>query len=210
MERKDDRTGGHPAAGAEIGSFGVSDIASRAGATGASGVFVRAVAAVSTGFGILAVVLLLLAVFVVCHMVLVRYVLVESVIWQHEFVTYSLIATTFLGSPYVLLTYGHVNVDLLPHYLPPGARRWLAVLASILGLMFCAYVTWQGWFFFHEAWVDGRTAGTVWNPPLWVPYLTLPLGMGLVCLQYLAQIVALVRGLEPPFGIREPAAGGGE
>ena len=208
MERKDERTGGHPAAGAEVGSFGVSDIASRAEATGASGAFVRAVAAVSTAFGVFSVLLLLVSVAVVVHLVVLRYVLVESAIWHHEFVTYGLIAATFLGSPYVLLTYGHVNVDLLPHYLPMGARRWLAVLASALGLLFCAYITWQGWFFFHEAWEDGRTAGTVWNPPLWVPYLTLPLGMGLVCLQYVAQIIALIRGIEPPFGIRETAGSG--
>lgn len=165
--------------------------------------FIAGVAAISQAFGVLSAFLLLMAVFVVCHMVVVRYVLVESVIWQHEFVTYSLIAATFLGSPYVLLTYGHVNVDLLPHYLPPGARRALAVLASLIGLVFCAYITWRGLFFFAEAWADGRTAGTVWNPPLWVPYLTLPLGMGLVCLQYVAQIIAVVRGSEPPFGIRE-------
>ena len=202
---REEPTGGHPAAGAPTGSAGASDVLARGEATGASGVFIRVVAAVSAAFGGFSVLLLLAAVFVVCQLVVVRYILVESAIWQHEFVTYSLIAATFLGSPYVLLTYGHVNVDLVPHYLPPVARRWLAVLASTLGLMFCAYITWQGFWFFWEAWVDGRTAGTVWNPPLWVPYLTLPLGMGLVCLQYVAQIIALVRGIEPPFGIREAA-----
>lgn len=199
---REDPTGGHPAAGTQVGSFGASDVLSRAEAKGPVGVFVRGVAMISTAFGIVSVLLLLVSVFVVCHLVLVRYVLVESAVWQHEFVTFALIATTFLGSPYVLLTYGHVNVDLLPHYLPMGARRWLAVLASILGLMFCLYITWFGFRFFWEAWIDQRTAGTVWNPPLWIPYMTMPLGMGLVCLQYLAQILALIRGIEPPFGIR--------
>ena len=58
---------------------------------------------------------------VVCHMVFVRYVLNQNTIWQTDFVTYSLVAATFVGSPYVLMTRGHVNVDVLPHYLGPAA-----------------------------------------------------------------------------------------
>jgi TRAP-type C4-dicarboxylate transport system permease small subunit len=75
--------------------------------------FIDTVHRLSRLCGVLAVFLLLAAVIVVCHLVFVRYVLRESAIWQHEFVTFSLIAATFLGSPYVLLTRGHVNVDLL-------------------------------------------------------------------------------------------------
>ena len=50
-------------------------------------------------------------------MVFVRYVLNQNTIWQTDFVTYSLVAATFIGSPYVLMTRGHVNVDVLPLYL---------------------------------------------------------------------------------------------
>jgi TRAP-type C4-dicarboxylate transport system permease small subunit len=71
--------------------------------------------------------LMLLSVFVVCHMVFVRAVLGESSIWQTEFVTFALISATFLGAPYILLTRGHVNVDLLPLMLPHRLRLPLAV-----------------------------------------------------------------------------------
>ncbi len=47
-------------------------------------------------------------------MVFVRYVLNQNTIWQTDFVTWSLVAATFVGSPYLLLTRGHVNVDVLP------------------------------------------------------------------------------------------------
>ena len=56
-------------------------------------------------------------------MVFVRYVLNQNTIWQTDFVTWSLVGATFIGSPYVLLTRGHVNVDVLPHYLDPRHRR---------------------------------------------------------------------------------------
>jgi TRAP-type C4-dicarboxylate transport system permease small subunit len=47
---------------------------------------------------------------VTCQQVFMRYVLNASTVWQTEFVTYSIVAATFLGSPYVLMRRGHVNV----------------------------------------------------------------------------------------------------
>ncbi len=61
--------------------------------------------------------LIALGVVIVCQMVFVRFVLNDNTIWQTDFVTYSLVAATFIGSPFVLMTRGHVNVDVLPLYL---------------------------------------------------------------------------------------------
>lgn len=76
-------------------------------------------------------------------MVVVRYLLAESTYWQTEFVTYLLISATFIGSPYVLLSRGHVNVNLLPMYLNQRARMALALFASLLSLAFCLSDTWR-------------------------------------------------------------------
>ena len=62
--------------------------------------------AISRAFGVASALLILLSIFVICHMVFVRAVLGASSIWQTEFVTFSVIAATFLGSPYILLTGG--------------------------------------------------------------------------------------------------------
>ncbi len=65
-------------------------------------------------------------------MVFVRYVLNHSTIWQTDLITYCITAATFIGSPYVLLTRGHVNVNVLPLHLRPRGRFALAMFASIL------------------------------------------------------------------------------
>ena len=150
---------------------------------------------------VLAVGLLLAAVLVICEMVFVRYVLAASAIWQHEFVTYSLIGATFIGAPYVMLTRGHVNVDLVPLYLGPRGRRLLALLALLVSLAFCALLAGYGFAFWHEAFVNDWHSETVWRPPLWIPYGALPLGMGLLALQCVAEILALLSGRRPPFGL---------
>lgn len=163
--------------------------------------FVRSVAALSRLFGVLAAGMILLAVLVVCQMVFMRYVLGSSTIWQTPFVTYLLIAATFLGSPYVLLIKGHVNVDILPLFLPQRGRVVLAYLSALLSLAFCLVVAWEGSQFWYEALSKGWTSSSIWRVPLWIPYLSLPLGMGLVALQYLADILGLMTCREMPFGL---------
>src|SRR6202521_1948014 len=116
--------------------------------------FVRAVRLISRLCGYFAAALIAVSVFIVCEMVFVRFVLNHNTIWQTDFVTYSLVAATFVGSPFVLMTRGHVNVDILPLYSGPRLRYWLAIFSSVLSLAFCvvlAVLTFQFW---KEAWVN--------------------------------------------------------
>jgi len=169
--------------------------------------FVRAVTLLSQICGIIAGALIAAAVFVVCHMVFVRYVLNETTIWQTDFVTYSLIAATFIGSPYVLLTRGHVNVDVLPIYLKPRPRLWLALAAAVLSLVFCLTLMVLSFLLFKEAWDKNWVSFTMWRARLWIPYSSMPIGLCILSLQYVADILNLVTGRAAPFGIDpgEPA-----
>ncbi len=157
-------------------------------------IFIRAVEASSRLCGLLSMVLLAAAVIVVSEMVFVRYVLGHSTIWQTEFVIYSIIASTFIGAPYVLLLHGHVGVDLLPNALARRPARLMNIVASLIALAFCALVAWTSGHFWYEAFSRGWTTETVWKIPLWIPLLPLPLGMIMTCLQYIVQIM---KPLEP-------------
>jgi TRAP-type C4-dicarboxylate transport system permease small subunit len=172
--------------------------------------FVDFVYAISKACGVIAALLVGSAIIVVCEMVVMRYFLRASTIWQTEYVIYSLVASTFIGSPYVLLIKGHVNVDLLPHYLGERGRYALALVASLAGLTFCLLLTWKGYVLFHEALVSGWTTDTVWALPLWIPYLSIPLGIGLLSLQYIADILAVLGGHAMPFAASQHSPFEGE
>jgi TRAP-type C4-dicarboxylate transport system permease small subunit len=148
---------------------------------------------VSRVCGIVAAMALMAACVVVCQMVFMRYVMERSTIWQTEFVLYSVVAATLIGSPYVMSLHGHVNVDLVSQFLGRRARFALALFSAIIGLAFCVVLAWSGWQYFHEAWESGWVTESVWAPPLWIVLLPLPLGVALLCLQYLAEIVVLIR-----------------
>lgn len=156
--------------------------------------YVRIVTALSRASGVFSVLLLLAAVLVVCQMVVWRYALSASTVWQTEFVIYSIVAATFLGSPYVLFQGGHVKVDLLPNACGPRGKFVLELLAGLLSLGFCALLAWSGWIYFHDAWSEGWTTSTVWRLPMWIPLLPLPAGIGLLALQYTAELWKLRPG----------------
>ena len=146
--------------------------------------------------------LIALGVLVVCEMVFVRYVLNQNTIWQTDFVTWSLVAATFIGSPYLLLTRGHVNVDVLPLYLGYRARWWLALASIVMSLAFCITMAVLTARFWLEAWEQRWVSDTMWRARLWIPYSAMPIGMTLLSLQYVADLYCLLSGREPPFGIR--------
>lgn len=156
---------------------------------------------VSTLCGYFAAGLVALAVLVVCQMVFVRYVLNQSTVWQTDLITYCIIAATFIGSPYVLLTRGHVNVNVVPLHLSPRARFVLALSASGMSVAFCAVMTVLTFLFWKEAWDNGWVSDTIWRARLWIPYSSMPIGLGLLTLQYVVDIVALLTGRAYPFDI---------
>ena len=164
--------------------------------------FLRGVRWISLACGLFAAVLIALAVVIVCQMVFIRYVLNGHTIWQTDFVTFSLVAATFIGAPYVLLTKGHVNVDVLPIYVGDRARWWLALVAISISLAFVLTMTVLTCEFWHEAWDNNWRSESMWRARLWIPYAAMPFGLGVLTLQYVADLVALVTGREPPFGIK--------
>lgn len=174
--------------------------------TDAPPLWVAAVCAVSRAFGVLATGLILLSVLVICHMVFVRAVLGESSIWQTEFTTFALIAATFLGAPYILLTRGHVCVDVLPLMLSSRHRRWLALAGNLLAFVFCALFLFAALPWWLETWHTGQTTPSIWRARLWIPYLSVPVGLALLCLQFLAESWMVWTRRMAPFGLPDVEA----
>jgi len=169
--------------------------------------FIKVVRTISLGCGIFAASLIALGVFVVCEMVFERSVLGTNTIWQGDFVTNCLIAATFIGSPYVLMTRGHVNVDVLPLHAGPRLRYVLALFAIFLALAFVLVMTVLAYDFWHEAWSRNWRSNTVWRERLWIPYASMPVGFLLLAMQYLIELICLATGREAPFGLKPGATG---
>jgi TRAP-type C4-dicarboxylate transport system permease small subunit len=169
---------------------------------------VAGVHALSRAFGVFSAGLILLAVGVVCQMVFVRAVLGESSIWQTEFTTFTVVAATFLGAPYILLTHGHVRVDVVPLLVSTRTSRRLHLVGSLMALGFCGFFLYASVPWWHEAWTSGLTTPSMWRARLWIPYLAVPVGLGLLCLQFLAEIWLVATHRITPFVLAHDAPQG--
>lgn len=165
--------------------------------------YIRAVAFLSRIAGVIAAFLVAGAVAVICDMVIERFFFSRTTIWQIDVVTYCIMGATFVGSAYVLMTRGHVNVDVLPLYVGPRTRYWLAFFTILMALAFCAVLFVLCTLYWYEAWSKGWHSDTVWRARLWIPYLAMPVGLGLLVLQYIAELICLLTGRAPPFGLGE-------
>jgi TRAP-type C4-dicarboxylate transport system permease small subunit len=165
--------------------------------------FVAGVRALSRAAGVAAAFMIAAAVLVICDMVVERYVFNRTTVWQIDVVTYCIVAATFIGSAYVLMLRGHVNVDILPQRLGRRARFALALFTMLVSIAFCVALLYLCTKFWHEAYEGNWKSNTVWRARLWIPYLSMPVGLGLLVLQYVADLLCLVTGRAPPFGIEE-------
>lgn len=168
--------------------------------------YIRAVAFLSRVAGVIAAFMIAAAVLVICDIVVERYILNRTTIWQIDVVTYCIVGATFIGSAYVLMTRGHVNVDVLPLHLSGRPRYWLAFFTILLAFGFVLVLFGLCTAYWYQAWANNWHSDTVWRAPLWIPYLSMPIGLGLLVLQYAAELICLVTGSVPPFGMPEKAS----
>ena len=155
---------------------------------------VRLIGHLSTVCGVIASFMILASVLITCQMIFIRAVLGRSTIWQTEAVIYLMIGATLIGLPYVQKLKGHVGVDLVPSLLGPAGRKVLAIVTLILTGVMIAIMLYYAYDMWHFAWARGWKSETVWAVPLWIPYLSIPVGFGLFLLQLVADLWMVILG----------------
>lgn len=165
--------------------------------------FLRLVAAISTVAGWCSAAMIVAAVAITCQMIFIRFVMNGSTVWQTEAVIYLVVAATLIGLPYVQRLRGHVNVDLIPLALPPRGRMILALVTLSVSILIVGVMLYYGYEYWHFAWDRGWRSDTVWGVRLWIPYLSIPIGFGLLLLQLIADLVAVITGIDKPFGLED-------
>ena len=141
---------------------------------------------------------LVAAAVIVTEAVIVRKILGISTIWQIEASVFMLIFVVFAGAPFVQKNEHHLNVDLVIIHLSPRTREILLIIVSMVTCAIAVILAWYAWPMWWESVVNNEHSESLWGPPLWIPYLFLPLGMTLLFLQYIVyiyeKIVRLIKG----------------
>lgn len=166
-------------------------------------VFIKIIELISALAAMIASLLIGVAILIVCQMVFLRYVLVESTAWQTEVVTFSLVASTLLGSAWVLKERGHVAVEIISNYAPVAAKRLMMIFSDFIVFVFAAIMFWKGAELTWQAWEGSWTTDSIYEFPLWIPYISIPIGFLILALQAIACALKGATGLDDA-----PASGG--
>ncbi|MEW6349208.1 MAG: TRAP transporter small permease [Thermodesulfobacteriota bacterium] len=145
--------------------------------------------------GLIGALSLLGAALVTTEAVLVRKLLGWSTIWQIEFSVFLLMFSCFVGAAYGQLGRHHLNIDMLILHLKPRPREIVIAIADAATCVICLVVAYYAWPIWWEAVTRNDHSESLWGPPLWIPYLFLPLGLSLVFLQCLVQVYRKIEAI---------------
>ncbi len=144
--------------------------------------------------GILGQVAMAFMVVSIFYDVMMRYVFAAPTHWALEVNTFLLLFLCTIPTADVLASDVHIRVTFLTDRLPKRFVTRLSILRGIVGILFCAAMTWKGSVMTWQAWQHNDRMSTSLGTPMFIPYLFLPVGFVLLGLQY---GILLKSGLAP-------------
>ncbi len=104
--------------------------------------------------------------------------------WAQELCIYMFIWMAKFGAAYGVRTGIHVGVDLLVNILDARNRRRVILFAIACGAFFTGVIALFGLAFVSQMFETGQQSNDL-EAPMWIVYLAIPLGSGLMCFRFL-------------------------
>ncbi len=100
-------------------------------------------------------------------------------------------------SSQLVRTDGHVRPDVVLRMLSPRVQRIMEVFNCLVALAFCGGLVWFGWQIVNTALLLDETSSTALEFPMWIYYVSLPVGAGLMLIRYVMRLVRYVFFFDP-------------
>jgi C4-dicarboxylate transporter DctQ subunit len=121
----------------------------------------------------------------------------NAITWAEEVIVYIAVwAVMIIGSQLVRHD-GHVRPDLVLRLLPAGAQRWVELCNCVVAIAFTGGMVWYGWQVVSTAVMLDQRSSSDLQFPMWIYYLALPTGGGLMLLRYIIRLVRYAIAFDP-------------
>lgn len=141
--------------------------------------------------GVISLIFTSLLVFV---QVVLRYVFHYSFSWAEEVARYLIVWFVFIGSSIAVREKAHATMDAVVAYLPEMGKRIFSLLANLIAIGFCVVLIWSGSRMISGVLEFGTVAPST-GMPLYIPYMAVPVGAGLMLIRFVQLFIQDTRKL---------------
>jgi len=121
----------------------------------------------------------------------------SSITWAEEVIVYIVVwAIMIIGSQLVRHD-GHVRPDLVLRLLPPHVQRWVEMFNCVVAIVFMGGLLYYGRQVLDTALLLDQVSSSDLQFPMWIYYLSLPVGAGLMAVRYVIRLYRYAFHFDP-------------
>lgn len=113
--------------------------------------------------------------------------------WAEEAIRYAIIWVTFVGSSQCAKAGNHVGIDIVVEMFPVSLKKYVNALADFFAAVFCIFCVYTGCQIAEMTALNG-TVSSAMQMPMWILYISIPLGFGLTALRFCIAGIQVLRG----------------
>ncbi len=150
------------------------------------------------GAGVLAGVFIILITLMILAQIVGRWfgIIIPS---TEDFAGFFLAATTFLALAYTFKMGGHIRVTILVHFLKGRLQQASLVFALLAFIFIVAYGAYYSIAFTYESWTFHEVSQGYIPVPLWIPQLSMALGLSIFLIALVDDLLLILAGKMPSF-----------
>jgi C4-dicarboxylate transporter, DctQ subunit len=121
----------------------------------------------------------------------------RAISYAEEVIVYLIIWAIMIVSSQLVRRDGHVRPDLVLRLLPPRYLRIAEIFNCLVAIVFCGALVWYGWEIVDTSLLINETSSTDLQFPMWIYYLSLPVGSALMLVRYVMRLARFAFFFDP-------------
>ncbi|MFC0199016.1 TRAP transporter small permease [Paracoccus rhizosphaerae] len=116
---------------------------------------------------------------------LMRHFFAQATSWSMEVNAFLLVYLALVPAAETLRRGEQIGIGILAENAGPGVQRMLRIIVGLVGVIFCAALTWRGAIMSFDAFSYGERVSSSFGTPMWIPYALIPLGFSVLGMQFI-------------------------
>ena len=121
----------------------------------------------------------------------------NAITWAEEVIVYVAVWAVMIVASDLVRTNGHVRPDLVLRLMGAQAQRWVESFNCLVALAFTFGMVWYGWDVVNTALLLDQRSSSDLQFPIWMYYLALPVGGGLMFIRYCLRLFHYLFRFDP-------------